>query len=108
MGLQVVVVGAGVAGLAAAWELHRVAGFEITLLESERRAVGIIATEHVDGLIVEGGPDGFLAGEPELPALANALGIDDRLVGQLSLGTSLWTCRYLVPIDAGRAAAPLV
>jgi len=107
MGVKVVVVGAGIAGLAAAWELTRVAGLEITLLESERRAGGIIATEHVDGFIVEGGPDGFLAGEPELPALANELGIDDRLVGQLSRGTSLWTGTNLVPIEEGRAAALL-
>jgi len=107
MGVKVVVVGAGIAGLAAAWELTRVAGFEITVLESERRAGGIIATERVDGFIVEGGPDGFLAGEPELPALANELGIDDRLVGQLSRGTSLWTGTNLVRIEEGRAAALL-
>ncbi|PYO72873.1 MAG: hypothetical protein DMD64_09485 [Gemmatimonadetes bacterium] len=61
----------------------------------------------MDGFIVEGGPDGFLAGEPELPALANELGIDDRLVGQLSRGTSLWTGTNLVRIEEGRAAALL-
>ncbi len=105
--MKVVVVGAGIAGLAAAWELARVAGCEITLLESERRAGGIIATEQVDGFIVEGGPDGFLAGEPELPDLANELGIGDRLAGQLVRGTSLWTGKELAPIDEGRAAALL-
>jgi len=48
---------------------------DVTVLESERRAGGVIVTEQVQGFVVEGGADGFLAGEPELPALAEQLGI---------------------------------
>jgi len=106
-GVKVVVIGAGIAGLAAAWELTRVQGCEITVLESERRAGGIIVTEQVEGFIVEGGPDGFLAGEPELPELAKELGIGDRLVSQQSRGTSLWNGKELQPIEEGQAAAML-
>jgi oxygen-dependent protoporphyrinogen oxidase len=105
--VKVVVVGAGIAGLAAAWELTQVGGCEITVLESERRSGGVIVTEQVDGFVVEGGPDGFLAGEPELPELANELGIQDRIVNQQSRGTSLWTGTELVTIAEGRAAALL-
>ncbi|OLD15110.1 MAG: hypothetical protein AUJ01_12985 [Acidobacteria bacterium 13_1_40CM_3_65_5] len=105
--MKVVVVGAGIAGLAAAWELTRAGGCEIDVLESERRAGGIIATEQVDGFAVEGGPDGFLTGEPELPELATQLGIADRLVSQQSRGTSLWTGTELQPIEDGKAAALL-
>jgi protoporphyrinogen/coproporphyrinogen III oxidase len=105
--VKVVVCGAGIAGLAAAWELTRAGGIEVTVLESERRAGGVIVTEQVDGFVVEGGPDGFLAGEPELPALAQELGIADRLVSQQSRGTSLWTGKELQPIEEGRAAALL-
>ena len=68
--MRVAVVGAGVAGLTAAWELQRAGGVDVTVFEAERRPGGVIMTEQVDGFIVEGGPDGFLAGEPELPALA--------------------------------------
>jgi oxygen-dependent protoporphyrinogen oxidase len=57
--------------------------------------------------VIEGGPDGFLAGEPELPALAAALGIGDRLVDQQSRGTALWNGSTLTPLDEGRAAALL-
>src|SRR2546428_2115950 len=106
-GVKVVVAGAGIAGLAAAWELTRAGGCEVNILESERRAGGIIATEQVDGFVVEGGPDGFLAGEPELPDLATQLGIADRVVSQQSRGTSLWTGTELQPIEDGRAAALL-
>ena len=105
--MNVVVVGAGIAGLVAAWELTREGGNDVTVLESERRAGGAIVTEHMQGFIVEGGPDGFLAGEPELPALAQELGIGDRVVSQQARGTALWTGNRLAPLDEGRAAALL-
>lgn len=105
--MKVVVVGAGIAGLAAAWELTQRGGSDVTVLESERRPGGVIVTERVQGFIVEGGPDGFLAGEPELPALANELGIGDHVVSQTARGTSLWTGKALQPIDEGQAAALL-
>jgi len=103
---RVVVVGAGIAGLAAAWDLVR-AGADVTLLESERRPGGVIVTERRDGFIVEGGPDGFLAAEPELPALAGELGIGDRVVAQRARGSSLWTGTALEVLEEGRAAALL-
>ena len=107
--MKVVVVGAGIAGLTAAWELTQSGGCDVTLLESERRAGGVIVTEQMDGFIVEGGPDGFLAGEPELPALARELGIGDHVVRQVARGTALWTGKggALQPIDEGQAAALL-
>ncbi|HEY7192736.1 MAG TPA: FAD-dependent oxidoreductase [Gemmatimonadales bacterium] len=101
--MKVVVVGAGIAGLAAAWDLTR-AGMEVAVLESERRTGGVIVTEAVDGFVVEGGPDGFLAGERELPELAREIEIGDRVVSQQARGTSIWTGRELQPIDEGRAA----
>src|SRR5882672_1276331 len=107
--MKVVVVGAGIAGLAAAWELTQSGGCDVTLLESERRAGGVVVTEQVQGFLVEGGPDGFLAGEPELPRLAGELGIGDHVVQQIARGTSLWTGKgeALQPIDEGQAAALL-
>ncbi|PYO95204.1 MAG: hypothetical protein DMD62_02515 [Gemmatimonadetes bacterium] len=104
--MKVIVVGAGIAGLAAAWELTK-AGIEVMVLESERRAGGVIVTEPVDGFVVEGGPDGFLAGEAELPELARELGIGDRVVSQRARGTSIWTGNDLETIDEGRAATLL-
>lgn len=105
--MKVVVVGAGIAGLAAAWELTQSGGCDVTLLESERRAGGVVVTEQVQGFLVEGGPDGFLAGEPELPTLAGELGIGEHVVQQIARGTSLWTGKgvALQPIDEGQAAA---
>jgi len=100
-------VGAGISGLVAAWELTRAGGHDVVVLESERRAGGIILTEQIQDFVIEGGPDGFLAGEPELPALASELGIGDRVVDQQARGTALWNGTALAPLDEGRAAALL-
>jgi len=103
---RVAVVGAGLSGLAAAWEVTR-GGAEALVLEAERHAGGVIVTERRDGFVIEGGPDGFLAAEPELQQLAAELGIADRLVDQLARGSFLWTGQRLEPLPEGRAAALL-
>ena len=105
-GRRAVVVGAGIAGLAAAWELLQ-AGLDVMVLESEQRAGGMIVTERRDGFVVEGGPDSWLAAEPEIPALASALGVADQVVAQAARGSWLWTGRALEPLEEGRAAALL-
>lgn len=107
--MKIVIVGAGIAGLAAAWELlhARDRKYDVTVLESERRAGGVIVSEQIDGFVVEGGPDAFLASEQELPDLAKELGIADRVVSQQARGTTIWNGKELAPIDEGRAAALL-
>ena len=90
MALRAVVVGAGVAGLTAAWELQR-AGAEVSVFESERRPGGMILTERpAPGWIVEAGPDGVLASDRDVPGLAAELGIAARLVPQSDRGSQLW------------------
>ena len=102
----VAVVGGGVTGLAAAWELQG-AGADVSVLESGRRAGGVIVTERRDGFVVEGGPDGFLAAEPDIQVLARELGIGDRLVDPLARGSLLWNGKELAPLAEGQAAALL-
>jgi protoporphyrinogen oxidase len=101
--MTVAVVGGGLSGLSAAWTLHQ-AGAEVVVLHAERRAGGVIVTERRDGFIVEGGPDGFLAAEPDIQDLARELGIGDALVDQAANGASLWTGSRLEPLTEGRAA----
>jgi oxygen-dependent protoporphyrinogen oxidase len=101
--VTVAVVGAGLTGLSAAWELSR-AGADVVVLEAGRHPGGVIVTERHDGFVVEGGPDGFLAAEPDLPELARALGIGDRLVDQQAAGSTLWTGQRLDTLAEGRAA----
>jgi oxygen-dependent protoporphyrinogen oxidase len=101
--MTVAVVGAGLAGLSAAWELSR-AGAEVVVLDAGRRPGGMIVTERHDGFIVEGGPDGFLAAEADIQDLAREVGIEERLVDQVARGAALWTGRRLEPLAEGKAA----
>jgi oxygen-dependent protoporphyrinogen oxidase len=81
-GARVVVLGGGLTGLAAAHCLLQPApGICVTLVEAEPRLGGKIATEHVDGFVIEAGPDSFLAAKPRGIGLSDALGIGDHLIG---------------------------
>jgi oxygen-dependent protoporphyrinogen oxidase len=78
--VQVAVVGGGIAGLAAADRARETLGRdEVLLLEAAGRVGGKIATEHVDGYVVEGGPDCFLAAKPAGVELCRQIGLADRL-----------------------------
>ena len=76
---DVVVVGGGIAGLAAALALHE-AGRDFLLLESSPRYGGVIRTETTGGFVVEAGPDSILAQKPEGLALCRTLGLSGRLI----------------------------
>src|SRR5437667_340246 len=83
--MKVVVVGGGIAGLSAAHRAvelgrERRLAIEVTLLEARARLGGTIETEHVDGFLVESGPDSFLSEKPWALALCRRLGVEDRLV----------------------------
>jgi protoporphyrinogen oxidase len=102
--MKVVIVGAGLAGLSAAYDLVR-ANADVTVLESERRAGGIVVTDRpAPGWVVEGGPESFVATEPEIPALARELGIAERLVSQRVQESLLWDGRRLATLSEGDAA----
>ncbi len=82
---RVVVVGGGVAGLAAAYQLARArregAPVEEFLFEAAPRLGGVVQTELVHGCVVEAGPDSFLAEKPEAAAFAREMGLGDELIG---------------------------
>ncbi len=61
--MRALVVGGGIAGLAAAHAFAR-AGLDVTLVDAAPRLGGKIATERGDGFIVERGPDSFLTARP--------------------------------------------
>jgi oxygen-dependent protoporphyrinogen oxidase len=76
----VVIAGGGISGLATAWYLAR-AGVRSVLVERRPRLGGVISTETVEGCIVEGGPDSFLAAKPWAMDLIRELGIADEVIG---------------------------
>jgi oxygen-dependent protoporphyrinogen oxidase len=76
--VDVAIVGAGVSGLSAAYELRK-RKRSVVVLERELRAGGIIVTERVGEFLVDGGPDALLVQKPAAVALCNELGLGDRL-----------------------------
>jgi len=82
---RVIVVGGGIAGLAAAHRLSELAqknslGLEILLLEATGRLGGPIATERVGDFLVEAGPDSFISEKPAALRLCERLGLTSRLL----------------------------
>jgi oxygen-dependent protoporphyrinogen oxidase len=77
--VDVAVVGGGIAGLAAAYELSR-RGVSFVVLERAPRAGGVIFSEQVDGFTIDGGPDALLIQKPEAIGLCREIGLGDRLV----------------------------
>ncbi|MGH9309931.1 MAG: protoporphyrinogen oxidase [Vicinamibacterales bacterium] len=71
--------GAGVTGLAAAFELAR-RGMPFVLLEASGRAGGLIQTEHAHGFTIDGGPDSLLVQKPAAIELCAELGLGARLM----------------------------
>jgi oxygen-dependent protoporphyrinogen oxidase len=82
---RVVVVGGGIAGLAAALRLERTSpGTEVVLCESLPRIGGTILTEEVGGFVIEGGPDSFLARKPRGVGLCEELGLTCDLITRVA------------------------
>ncbi|MGB8986383.1 MAG: protoporphyrinogen oxidase [Candidatus Sulfotelmatobacter sp.] len=81
---RIAIIGGGISGLAAAFTLeeHRRPGaVDYTLYESSPTLGGVLRTEHVDGCIVEAGPDSFLTEKPWAANLCRTLGLGDQLIG---------------------------
>jgi len=90
---RVVVVGAGITGLAAAHEaLTR--GLDVTVLEASGRAGGKIDSGMIEGadvpFPVDMAADGFLARQPEVVELCHELGLGDDLVSPTSARAFIW------------------
>ncbi len=83
---RVVVLGGGITGLSAAWELTRAAQrekrpVEVVVLEASERLGGKVRTEVLDGATIEIGPDSFITTKPEMVELVKELGLESELIG---------------------------
>ncbi|MCS0635497.1 protoporphyrinogen oxidase [Streptomyces sp. LP05-1] len=99
-GGRVVVIGAGIAGLAAAHRLAS-AGRRVTVLEAGSRPGGKLLAGQIAGVQVDLGAESVLARRPEAVELARAVGLGDRLRPPATATASVWTRDALRPMPKG-------
>jgi len=82
---RIAIVGGGIAGLSAAYRLEekRRGGvpLDYVLFEAAPRLGGVLGTNHVNGCLVEAGPDSFLTEKPWAADLCRQVGLGDQLIG---------------------------
>jgi len=102
----VAVVGGGIAGLAAAWELVNRAEAdrpEVHVLEGAARVGGMMMATEFAGRTVDLAADAFLARRPEAVELCEELGITDQLVPVGASGASILARGKLRAMPGGLA-----
>jgi len=102
--MRIAIVGGGITGLSAAWELQQ-RGIEFTLLEASDRWGGKVISSNLElnngaHFLVEGGPDTLITRKPEAWDLTNELGMLDQITnpGSETSGTYVLDHASLYPI----------
>ncbi|MFD4477764.1 protoporphyrinogen oxidase [Streptomyces sp. NPDC058471] len=97
---HVVVIGGGIAGLAAAHRLLAT-GARVTVLEASDRLGGKLLPGEIEGVRVDLGAESMLARRPEAVALAREVGLADRLQPPATATAAIWTRGALRPMPKG-------
>ena len=84
--MHITIIGGGISGLATAFYFQKKSResrreIQYAVLERDDRWGGQIATQSVDGFLIEGGPDLLLAQKPAGIQLCKDLGLGERLIG---------------------------
>ena len=94
---RVVIVGGGIAGLAAAFFL-REAPVGVTVLEGSPRLGGKLAVSQVAGITVDEGAEALLARRPEGTGLIRAAGLADQVVAPGTTAARIWSRGQMRPL----------
>lgn len=97
---HVAVVGAGISGLAAAYQL-RTAGIRVTVLEKSPTIGGHLRISDVAGLPADEGAESLLNRRPEAVELAREVGMSGDIVYPASVGAGLWSRGAIRPLPTG-------
>lgn len=81
---RIAIIGGGIAGVTAAWQLARLAAegtpVDVILFEATNRLGGIVETVRRDNFVMECGPDGWVTEKPWARELAEELGLAGQLI----------------------------
>jgi oxygen-dependent protoporphyrinogen oxidase len=104
---HVVVVGGGIAGLAAGAAVRRERpDVEVTVLEAAPQVGGKLLLAEVAGITVDVGAEAMLYRRPEAVALARAAGLGDDLVHPRTITAQLWSRGRMVPMPKSVMGVP--
>jgi oxygen-dependent protoporphyrinogen oxidase len=82
---RIAIIGSGISGLSAAFALEErrraSVPLEYVVFESSPRLGGVLVTDHVEGCLVEAGPDSFLTEKPWAADLCRRVGLADQFIG---------------------------
>ena len=104
---RIAIVGGGIAGLAAAYELEKAraagAAIDYTLYEAQPRLGGTLASQIVNGAVLERGPDSFLTEKLAATELCRELGLAGELIpsNDAARKTYIVVRNRLVPLPDG-------
>jgi protoporphyrinogen/coproporphyrinogen III oxidase len=105
-GRHVVVVGGGIAGLAAAFFLRQAsptgARSAVTVLEASPVVGGKLRLGEVGGIYLDLGAEALLARRPEAVELIQAVGLGDEVIHPHTTAAAIWSHGELHPIPAGQ------
>jgi oxygen-dependent protoporphyrinogen oxidase len=105
--MRTAIIGGGIAGLAAAYELEKAraagAAVEYTLFEARDQLGGALASEIVNDAVLERGPDSFLTEKPAAAELCRELGIGADLIpsNDVARKTYVVVKNRLIPLPDG-------
>jgi protoporphyrinogen/coproporphyrinogen III oxidase len=100
--VDVVVVGGGIAGLAAAWSVcDRAPAAAVTVLEATSQVGGKLRVASVAGRSVDVGAEAMLTRRPEALDLSRAAGLGDDLVDAATTSASVYAAGALYALPAG-------
>ncbi len=104
---HLVVVGAGIAGLAAALRVRvQRPDVQVTVLEAAPTVGGKLAQDEVAGLIVDTGAESVLNRRPEGVELIRAVGLGDDVCHPATTTASVWTRGELRPLPPSVLGVP--
>ncbi len=99
---HVVVVGGGISGLAAAWELSgSLAAVDVTVLDASDDVGGKLRRVEIGGAAIDVGAESMLARRPEAIELIHDLGLGAEVVHPHTTSARIWSRGSLHPLPPG-------
>lgn len=92
-GYDLLVVGAGISGLVAAWHVvRRRPEWRVLVVDTASRPGGAVRTDTLADCVFEWGPPGFTEGSPPTHDLIHGLGLDDQVIRASERASQRWLC----------------